>query len=96
MQEPNVSVRHIPYANRDLVQFGGRGNYTLTIPVRVDNNNDVSTFQSLVDGNPHTLVYNGVTYNNVYLIRVGKIEQMGIGTANPNWTAELSFIRQGA
>lgn len=94
-QDPNVTLRHIPYANFDNVQFAGRGNWKLAFTARVDNNSDVATLQSSVDGTARTLVYAGVTYNNVYLIRASKPMRYAIGSGGGTWTIDLEFTWQG-
>lgn len=91
-QEPNVSVRHIPYSTSDDVQFGGRGNNRLTVEVLITADADIDTMRASVDGTARTLTLYSSNYSNTYLIGVGEPKRFD---ASANWRVPLTFMRAG-
>ena len=92
-QEEQISVRHIPYANRDDVQSGGRGNLQVTVPAYLTDTMDVATLRSAVGQTPRYLTdLYGYGYSNVYLIKMRDIKRWIYGE---RWVCELTFMREG-
>jgi hypothetical protein len=93
-QEPNISVRHLPFANQDDMQAMGRGNYRLTVPARLDDDSAIGLLQAAVGATARTLTdYYGATYSNVYLVAVSNPQRL---TGQTTWFVNLEFLRAGA
>ena len=91
-RESNVSVRHLPYANKDDVQFGTLGNEELHLRARVASLTNLNTLKSARDGTSRTLNFEGDSYANSYLIDVGRERRLGVSSAI-FYEADLSFVR---
>lgn len=92
-QEPNVNRRHIPYANRDDVQGGGRGNLRITIPAKISDDSGLALLRAAVGVTKRTLAdYYGTNYTNTMLVAVRSPRRLA-NTAE--WFVDLDFEREG-
>ena len=94
VQEPNVTVRHIPYSNQDDVQTAGRGNFTVTVGVLLETAGALAALQASVGSTARTLYeFLGATHASVLLVGVSDARRYG---SSNKILATLSFNRAGA
>lgn len=91
-RESNVSVRHIPYANIDDVQFGKLGNERLRVRARVSTLANLNTLKNARDGTARTFGFEGTNFANTYLIDVTNERRMG-GSSAVLYEFEAEFMR---
>lgn len=91
-QEPNVSIRHLPYSNTDDVQFGGRGSHRVTVEVLIQADADIDAIRASVDSTARTLTLYSTSYPNTYLIDVGTPKRFD---SQAVWRVTLTFLRAG-
>jgi hypothetical protein len=90
-QKSTVSVRHIPYSDTDDIQFGGLGNFQLTVQAEVSSSANVITLRGSVDGVARTLGdFRGNSYTNCYLTDISEIRAHDTIDV---WTCKLTFMR---
>lgn len=99
-QVPYWTVEHrvarfpIPYANKEIVQSGGRGNPRMTIRAIVYSKAGVDTLLASQDANgrawtdPH-----GTTWGDVLLVSAQVVARIGMSSY---WLMELTFEREGS
>ena len=95
-REANVTVRNIPYANKDNVQSAGPGNPKLTLRIKVDADADMDTLLASVGTTARTLtnLYTvGNDFSNVYLIEISDMQRWDHGATG---TAKATFMREGS
>lgn len=90
------TARLIPYANKDDVQFAGRGNRRLTLQVLVENDSGIATLLAATGTTGRTLANlysSGDNYTNTRLLEVKDIRRWDFGA---KWVATLIFDREGS
>ena len=95
-REANVTVRNIPYGNKDDVPSAGMGNPRLALAVLVSADADMDTLLASVGATGRTLTNlytSGNDYSNVRLI---ECREMRRHDAAATWTAQLVFMREGS
>ena len=95
-REANVTVRNIPYGNKDDVQSAGMGNPKLTLQVMLTADADMDTLLAAAGPTGLTLTnlfVSGNDYNNVRLIECSSMRRHD---ASATWTAQLTFMREGS
>ena len=95
-REANVTVRNIPYANKDDIQHGGYGSKRLTVDIVILEDSGMASLQASAGGTARTLTNlfaSADDYTNVYLISVANIRRHD---ASAVWTATAVFIQEPA
>lgn len=93
-RQANISVRNIPYANKDNVQSAGQGNFRMTVTAVIAADADLATLQAAVGVTGRTLTDLFETnYNNTYLLAVDNPRRQ---TARQYIWADLTFMREGS
>ena len=87
----NLSERHYPHSNANNVQDGGLSNYTLTVLAYLTDEADLAALLAAQGITGRTLVYRGVTYNNVLLWEVGEAQELQ--SAGTDFEVSLEFRR---
>jgi hypothetical protein len=93
-REANVSVRNIPYANKDDIQHGGYGSKRLTVDIVVLDDSGIANLQASVGSTARTLTNlfgTGDDYTNVYLLSLTGIRRHDVQAV---WTATATFIQE--
>ena len=91
-QEPNVSFRVIPGANKDDLHCAGRGNWRLSFRARFSSLANLQTMQGSVGATARTLTLEGTAYTSTRLAGVRSAHREG---RSSTYTAELNFERDG-
>ena len=95
-RENNVTIRNIPYGNKDNIQGAGLGNPRITVRILVSSDANMATLQTSVGSTARTLTnlfYTGNDYSNTYLVNLTDIQRHDVSTT---WTATATFMREGS
>lgn len=94
-REPQITRTPIPGANYEDVQFGGLGNYRVTVSAYVTSDADMGILKGSIGTGVYTLsdlFGDGVNYAKTMLCDVRKVRRRSWAA---EWECELTFERQG-